>query len=76
MKEIIRKILIVLMITFVPAVDGFSGTDQGNNQEAEIPKTRLCCKMVLPKPEPGPWTIVNQIRIKVCEEVPVTEKCK
>ena len=76
MKTNLRRILIVLLISIVPSIDGFTETTRDANQEPEKPKTKMCCKMVLPKPEPGPWTIVNQIRIKVCEEVPVTEKCK
>jgi hypothetical protein len=76
MKEIIRKVLIVFIITIVPAVEGFSGEGHSEGKKTEKPKKKICCKMVLPKPEPGPWTILNQIKVKVCKEVPATAECK
>ena len=68
MKIIIRKIAIVLLISVVPAIDGLAA----DKHAPPKPKTKIVCKMVMPKPQPGPWTIINQIPVKVCKEVPVT----
>lgn len=69
----IRKTLIILIITLIPLIDGFA---YDNQPPAEKPKTKTCCKIVLPKPEHGPWTVINQIPVKVCKEIPIANQCE
>jgi hypothetical protein len=62
----LKIIVISLLISAAPATNGFA-----NDKPARPPKqkTRVICKMVMPKPQPGPWTVINQVPVKVCRTV-------
>ena len=63
-KKIIMCIMILSMATISFAED----------KPAEPKKkTKLDCKLVPPKPQPGPNSITNTTPVKVCREVPVKE---
>ena len=62
----------IITLSMVTGV-AFAGTDDDPPVKEKPKKTKLVCKNVAPKPQPGVKTIENFVVRRVCKEVPVED---
>jgi hypothetical protein len=68
-----KKIGIIITALLMVSSTAFAGTEDDPVKEKPKKKTKIVCKNVVPKPQPGPNTIQNFVIKRVCKEVPVED---
>jgi hypothetical protein len=68
-----KKIGIIITALLMVSSTAFAGTEDDPPVKEKPKKTKVVCKNVAPKPQPGPNTIQNFVVKRVCKEVPVED---